>query len=341
MEDVARIAVIVLPAIGFLWLLFLISALARPQRLFNSFLLLLAIGATLFGLALLFGDYTSVALLVVSGLICLGLLAVPALLIANGVKTLKRESRSLANLLSLLLGIFVGVGEVAFGYIFFHYVYGKGLARMPWLAWWIGLSVFYVSALILTFVLYNVVMQVLPRRRRFDFIIIHGCGLIGGERVSPLLQARIDKAITLFQRSKGRAWLIPSGGQGDDEHLSEAEAMERYLVSKGIPEEKIIPEAKSKTTRENLIFSKAIVDKIPGKKRIALVTSNYHVYRCLLLAKDLGIRCTGVGARVAGYYWVSAIIREFVAVFSRKKYLILTAVGYVLLVLVPVWFFAH
>ena len=61
----------------------------------------------------------------------------------------------------------------------------------------------------------------------------------------------------------------------------------------------------------------------------------------MLLAKDLGIRCTGVGARVAGYYWVSAIIREFVAVFSRKKYLILTAVGYVLLVLVPVWFFAH
>ena len=41
------------------------------------------------------------------------------------------------------------------------------------------------------------------------------------------------------------------------------------------------------------------------------------------------------------FYWVSAIIREFVAVFSRKKYLILTAVGYVLLVLVPVWFFAH
>ena len=55
--------------------------------------------------------------------------------------------------------------------------------------------------------------------------------------------------------------------------------MRRYLISKGIPESDIILEDRSATTFENLKNSKDIIDSTEGRKYIALVTSNYHVYR--------------------------------------------------------------
>ena len=130
--------------------------------------------------------------------------------------------------------------------------------------------------------------------------------------------------------------IIPSGGKGPDETISEAAAMKQYLLDKGIPEDKILPEDQSTTTRENLIFSKKIIDSRPGGKRTALVTSNYHVYRCLVLAKSLKIKWLGIGAHVAPYYWPSAVLREFAAVYLNKKNLIITLIGYFFFVIIPV-----
>ena len=117
--------------------------------------------------------------------------------------------------------------------------------------------------------------------------------------------------------------------------------MKNYLLEQGIPEEKILLEDRSTTTEENLKYSKAIIDGREGRKRIALVTSNYHVYRALLLARRLKIRCAGVGAKVAWYYWPSAVIREFAAVFSQTKYLLLALFGYLLFVGIPMVYFIY
>ena len=71
-------------------------------------------------------------------------------------------------------------------------------------------------------------------------------------KVSKLLANRIDKAIKIYNKSKRKPVIIPSGGQGGDETISEAEAMKQYLLEHGIPEEHIILEDKSKNTMENL-----------------------------------------------------------------------------------------
>ena len=73
-------------------------------------------------------------------------------------------------------------------------------------------------------------------------MIIHGSGLLDGSRVPKLLQDRLDKAIEVYQKDPTPPTLIPSGGQGEDESIPEAEAMRQYLVSKGLPERDIIPE---------------------------------------------------------------------------------------------------
>jgi len=329
-----------LPILAVLWGVLILLCVLRPQRMFNSFWLLLTLGATAVVLASLFGENAPTALLVMLGLVMLVLLLVPGLLIWNGIVMLRREGRSLANLLSLLLGIFVGAGEIALAVYLLLSLNALAGHPVSLLLLFVGLTVFYFSVLILTFVLYMLFIQLVPHLFRFDYVIIHGCGLIDGERVSKLLGSRVDKAIQIYRRSRGRAYLLPSGGQGGDEKLSEAQAMKNYLMEKGIPEERIILEDRSTTTEENLKFSKAIIDGREGRKRIALVTSNYHVYRCLLLARQLKIRCAGVGAKVAWYYWPSAVIREFAAVFSRRKYLILTVLGYLAFVCLPVLYVA-
>lgn len=325
-----------LPVLGGFWTVLILLCILRPQRMFNSFWLLLTLAATAVTVAALFGDNASTVLLVMLGLAAVVVLLVPGLLIWNGIVMLRREGRSLANLLSLLLGLFVGAGEIALAVYLFLSMSAAADHPVSLLLLFVGATVFYFSVLILTFVIYMLFIQLVPHLFRFDYIIIHGCGLIDGEKVSKLLSNRVDKAIKLYQRSRGRAYLLPSGGQGGDEKLSEAQAMKNYLLEKGIPEDRIILEDRSATTEENLRFSKRIIDSREGRKRIALVTSNYHVYRCLLLARQLKIRCAGVGAKVAWYYWPSAVIREFVAVFSRPKYLILTGIGYLILVCVPI-----
>jgi uncharacterized SAM-binding protein YcdF (DUF218 family) len=48
-----------------------------------------------------------------------------------------------------------------------------------------------------------------------------------------------------------------------------------------------------------------------------IVTSNFHVFRTAMIARRAGIRGQVTGARTAGYYWPSAMLREFAAVFVR------------------------
>ena len=318
------------PVFAIVWLVTLLCITFRPQSYFNSLLLMASILVTMIFIAGFLGsEGAGYFLLACVALIMLALLLVPVLLIINGIQMIRKESVCFAHMLSLVLGIIVGIGEIAtFIYVFGYERYGNIGSLMMF----ISATVFYFSFLILSFVVYSIFIQRMPHRKKFDYVIIHGCGLKDGERVSKLLQDRVDKAIEVYRKCGEKPMLIPSGGKGSDEKISEAQAMKDYLLEMGIPEERIVLEDQSTTTRENLTFSNNIIQSRPGRKRTALISSNYHVYRCLRLAKELKIQCTGIGAHTALYYWPSALIREFVAVFLTKKFLIWSIIGYLIFI---------
>lgn len=329
-----------LPVVIASWFVFFLFVWKWPQKFFNSFVLMWCLFISLFMLLCMFGEVRGMAMLITFLMMVFGIFLVPFLLMANGVRMIRKESRSLGNLLSLLLGIVILSGEIACIYYAFQGVVDQKHPYLMTLVWIFGNSVFYISCIILAFVLYMIFIQFMPKGKTFDYVVIHGSGLIRGERVSRLLGNRIDKAIEIYHKCEVKPILVPSGGQGGDEKLSEAEAMKRYMLEKGIPEESILMEDQSKTTMENLRNSKALIEARSGKKaRTALVSSNYHVYRCLIYARKLNWKCVGVGAKVAWYYWPSATLREFVAVFSKKPHLIWTIVGYVFFVVLPIWGF--
>ncbi|MCU9810564.1 YdcF family protein [Paraclostridium sp. AKS81] len=75
------------------------------------------------------------------------------------------------------------------------------------------------------------------------------------------LRGRLDKAIQYLDESKDDCYIVVSGGKGSDEKLSEAKAMENYLVEHGVNKDKIILEDKSTNTYENFKYSKEKIEK--------------------------------------------------------------------------------
>ena len=53
-------------------------------------------------------------------------------------------------------------------------------------------------------------------------------------------------------------------------------------------------------------------------KRVAIVTTSYHVFRALILAKKQGIRCVGYGSQTKWYFTLNALIREFIGYLSIR-----------------------
>lgn len=148
----------------------------------------------------------------------------------------------------------------------------------------------------------------LKKNRNADYIVVLGSG-INGTRVTPLLAARIEKGIDLLSANPN-AVLIMSGGRGPGEDIAESEAMAAHAVDKGVDKARIIVEAKSVSTQENLMFSRNLMEK--ERPKIVIVTTAYHVFRALLLAKQQGIKCVGFGAKTKWYFTLNALLREFV-----------------------------
>jgi uncharacterized SAM-binding protein YcdF (DUF218 family) len=314
----------------FFWLLLIISMVIDLRRLHNSFLLLTAILATFPLLISLGGDSQGLVASILFLVLFLLALIMPVYLIVDGIIMLRKESHRFHNMLSLLFGILLILGEAAtavfavrmssLNYIDEHgHLVREVNHTLLYVLGAFSVTVLFSAMVFLAFMLYSLLIQILPKGRSFDYVIIHGAGLLHGDKVSKLLQDRCDKAVSVYRKAKKPPYLIPSGGMGKDEKISEAEAMTAYLLTQDIPREKILPEDQSRNTYENLKFSMALIEAREGRKNTALVTSNYHVYRCLRYCRKLGINCTGIGAPVARYYWPTALIREFFAVMREKR----------------------
>ena len=319
------------------WGIFIFAFHRDRSRYRNCVILFAALMMSAEGLLLLAGGRIFSMVLVI---VFFGLLLVPMFLIWNGLITIRKEGLSIAHLLSLALGLIVGTGEVATLVLYFRTMQyaNYNSNNQPLIGFnintlmlIISVSVIYLSISFLMFMIYSIFLMLIPHKRDFDYVIIHGAGLSGGEKLTKLLAERVDKAMLVYRKDPTPPYLIPSGGRGGDEKISEAEAMKRYMIEHGIPEEHILAEDMSATTFENLANSKKIIDARGGRCYTALVTSNYHVYRALRYCRKVGLKCTGIGSHVAFYYWPSALIREYIAVHAEKKHAVMLAAGWILL----------
>jgi uncharacterized SAM-binding protein YcdF (DUF218 family) len=304
-------------------LVLFVVGVIRDSRSFSNAVFLglgLALGALGFAerLADTPGRPARLLILALLLLMVLGPLLTAGYLVVNGITVTRREGVRPATLLSLLAGLAI------FAVIALDVAADRaGSAKLSLLTGVTTLVFGYVSFLLVSYVIYAFLYSRMAVDDGADFVVVLGSGLKGGSKVTPLLASRLERGRRVYGALVARGTpgplLIVSGGKGSDEHLTEAEAMAGYLTDRGFPPGRLIREDRSRTTGENLAFSKAIMDQARPGSRCVIVTSSFHAFRAAIIARRLGVNGHVTGAPTAAYYWPTAILREFAAVFISYK----------------------
>lgn len=155
--------------------------------------------------------------------------------------------------------------------------------------------------------------------RKADYLIVLGAQ-VRDKKITATLKRRLDRAICYLQKYPETLCVV-SGGQGKDEEISEADAMEAYLLNCGIASGRILKEKTSKTTYENFRNSMRQYPDLT-EKRVGVVTSNFHIYRSMKIAKSLGYKKVyAIPAKTNIVMFLNYMVREFFAIlFTLIEY---------------------
>lgn len=189
-----------------------------------------------------------------------------------------------------------------------------------WILTVIGIAVGAGGLLFL--VLFGCVLSKINARpeRGADYCIVLGAQ-IRGESLTRSLRYRLDAALEYYGENPD-CIIVASGGQGAGESISEAEAMKRYLMENGVPEENILTEERSTTTNENLRFSYELIRNNGAEDPDIVICSNdFHIFRALKLAEHIGIENPqGLASKSDSILKFNYMVRDSLAIF--KEFLI-------------------
>lgn len=149
--------------------------------------------------------------------------------------------------------------------------------------WILRITVFLFSGVILFFFVKVVAGSLIQTADQADYALVLGLALENGEPTNDLL-ARLDKAQEYLEEYP-EAHLILTGGNADASGHTEADVMRDILTGRGVPEEKLVLEDRSKTTVENF---RNVAEMIPPEKPIVMISSDYHMDRAVRNAKEAG-----------------------------------------------------
>ena len=155
------------------------------------------------------------------------------------------------------------------------------------------------------------VLTTVPQDNQFNAIIVLGAQVKADGSLSVQLEWRLDAAYEAYQQKA--VPVVVCGAKGKDEPLPEAVAMKNYLIAKGIPENSIFQDPDSFNTKQNLMNAAKLLGQDHRKKKVLIVTSDYHVPRALALAKDIGFEACGLGSPCKPEYWLKNHTREALA----------------------------
>lgn len=257
--------------------------------------------------------------------LCFPLMAVFAVSLAvSNIVLIKKEGRSFVNLLGLIMSVLIICGYAFKVFLDLRFI--SGSEREMRIAG-AATSVYYTTFGYFEMMLISAsACGILAAKKKPSFdkthIIILGCAIADDGTPLPLLRGRIDRAIAFSKEQKAQngkaAIFVPSGGQGSDEIIAEAESMRNYLLAQGVDESSIILENKSTDTQENMRFSLEKIKADCNEPRIVFSTSGYHVLRSGMISESEGLNADGIGCKTKWYFWPNAFIREFIGLLAEK-----------------------
>lgn len=146
-------------------------------------------------------------------------------------------------------------------------------------------------------------------------LIVLGCRL-RPDGPGTILRTRLDAAYAYLERNPGSTAVL-CGGKGSEEIRPEAEGMQEYLVSRGIDPARLYREDRSRSTKENLLYAKKVIEENHLEKKAAIASSEYHLWRARMLGRKLGMDCQCVSAHTPGWMVMVFWLREVLCVIAE------------------------
>lgn len=213
-------------------------------------------------------------------------------------------------------GLWLAVGVILIGAaVFLHTGNQHGLrGQMPsWLK--IGLGTFFATGVVLFLVIEGLIISGMRQQGKpgLDYVVVLGAQ-VNGTIPSRSLKKRLDRAWEYLQENENTLAIL-SGGQGSGEEISEAEAMYRYLVDRGLDPERLIKEEQSTDTAENLNFSRRLMEK--ENPSVGIVSNNFHIFRAVAIGKKCGFgEVVGIAAPSDPILQLNYMVRESAGVIK-------------------------
>ena len=178
------------------------------------------------------------------------------------------------------------------------------------------------------------------QKESVNYVIVLGAQ-VRGNKISRTLERRLDKAVEYAAYHPNTVFVL-SGGQGDDEDVTEASAMYRYMKSRGVPDYQLLLEESSRSTYENMVYSKILITErerlrratlraamaeygylLPPDEeitiRVGILTSNFHELRAKGIARHVGIpNVSGISAKSDPVLFAHFCVRECFAILKDK-----------------------
>lgn len=125
-------------------------------------------------------------------------------------------------------------------------------------------------------------------------VVVLGCQVSANGEPTVMLRDRIDAAYD-YLTAHPESRCVASGGQNDNEPISEASCIRNTLVARGIHPDRIYLEDRSRSTEENLTFSADLIRKEGLPTRVAIASDNFHQLRAAVWARRGGLDPWSIG----------------------------------------------
>lgn len=156
------------------------------------------------------------------------------------------------------------------------------------------------------------------RRHTCDnaMVIVLGGGVRNG-LPRPTLARRLDVAAELC-KEHAELMLVLTGGPLHNEPGTEADAMARYLVERGISRGRLLLERRARNTHENIVYGLQVVRATGRETQLCVLTSDYHLYRAVREGRGQGVELTPIPAKTRLSSRLQQWCREVLTIWAKR-----------------------
>ena len=151
-----------------------------------------------------------------------------------------------------------------------------------------------------------------------DCILVLGCQVKEGGEPSHMLRDRLQRGVEVHGYGASEK-LLMSGDHGRTDY-NEVETMKKYAIDEGVDSADVFMDHAGFSTYESIYRAKEVF----GVEKMVIITQEYHLYRALYIAEQLGIEACGVASDYHTY--VGQSMRDLREVLARAKDFVTTIV---------------